>query len=112
MDKNNQNKRTHKAVLILSVLFIYTIALQVFKVYSPITYFFGLLTPTTGMTRAWLSVLSLNFNQAFLYHGLFILGPFLLLFISLYLYTEKRKYLKLSIVIAAILFIYNLFRII
>ena len=112
MDNNNQSKRTQKTFLILGVLFVYVVLLQILKIYSPITYLFGVLTPTTGMTRAWLSLLSLNFNQAFLYHKLFILGPFLLLFIILYLYKEKTIYIKLSILIAAVLFVYNLFRLV
>lgn len=110
--KDHNQKRILKKVMIISVLFLYVILLQVTKVYSPIAFLTNIPMPTTGMTRAWLSVLSLDFRQAFNYHGLFILGPLLAAYIFLYFKEDKDKYLNWSIGLALILFVYNIFRII
>lgn len=44
-------------------------------------YFFGVSCPGCGMTRAWLSVFQLNFEQAFYYHPMFLGVPFVCLII-------------------------------
>lgn len=44
--------------------------------------------PTTGITRAWLAFLKLDLNIALKYHGLFYLGPILLVLMTLYYYQK------------------------
>lgn len=107
----NKHKGILKNVVIFGVLFLYVIFLQKSKIYSPIAYLLKIPMPTTGMTRAWLSLLSGNINKAFNYNALFILAPFLSLSIILYLKTNKRKWLNYSLIMSVILFVYNLFRI-
>ena len=111
MSNHNKNKRILKTILVVGVLFIYVIFLQKSQIYSPITYLTKVSMPTTGMTRAWISFIKLDIKTAFQYHGLFLLGPILIGLILAYFYNKKQKYLNYSIVIAAILFVYNLFRI-
>lgn len=102
---------TVKNLFVFLLVVAYVIFLQKSKIYSPITYFTKISMPTTGMTRAWLAFLKFDLNLALKYHALFYLGPILLVFISLYYYQKKSKYLSYAIFISLILFIYNLFRI-
>lgn len=105
-------KKMIKAFTITLILIAYIIFLQKSEIYSPITYFTGLKTPTTGMTRAWLSVLRGDISGAFTYNAMFLLAPFLAGTTFLYLWKKENRYLKLAIFIATILFVYNIMRII
>lgn len=44
-------------------------------------YFFGVSCPGCGMTRAWLSAVRLDFEQAFYYHPMFLAVPFVALIV-------------------------------
>ncbi len=110
MFKNNQ-KKTLKAIIIFLIIIAYVVFLQTLKIYSPITYITNIKTPTTGMTRAWLSLLNLEIKLAFQYNAMFLMAPFLALTTLLYLMKNDKRYLKVAIFLAIILFIYNLGRI-
>lgn len=54
----------------------------------PIKYLTGVSCPGCGMTRAVLSLMQLKFREAFYYHPLFALIPFMF---ALYLFEDKLK---------------------
>ncbi|CAM3723827.1 DUF2752 domain-containing protein [Erysipelothrix urinaevulpis] len=82
-------KGFRQQIVIGTLLCLYIVLLQVFKIYSPITYFFGVPTPTTGITRAWLMFFRGDLLGALNKHPLFPLAiPYAS---SLYLYMTKRK---------------------
>lgn len=69
---------------------------------------FGIICPACGTTRAWLSFFSGNITKAFRYNLFFPIMP---IFVLLYIVPKKPKYLKLFLMLFAIvLFLYNALR--
>ncbi|MBS6194650.1 MAG: DUF2752 domain-containing protein [Clostridiales bacterium] len=69
----------------------------------PLLYLTGISCPGCGMTRAWISVLHLDFAQAFACHPLFPTAP---LFALVFLFEDRidfRKY-RWAVVLTAVLF--------
>lgn len=69
--------------------------LSLLHVGCPIKYVSGISCPGCGMTRAWLSLLHLDFRAAFHFHPLFIIAP-ILIFLFLFEAFIKPKYYKLA----------------
>ncbi len=61
-------------------LLLYFGIIDRFDLGCPIRMITGIPCPACGMTRAWLSVIQLNFHEAISYHPLFWMGPPLLFF--------------------------------
>ena len=64
-----EEKKAIKIVFVCVVLALFIFELSGIPCIS--RYFFGVSCPGCGMTRAWLSALRLNFEQAFYYHPMF-----------------------------------------
>lgn len=79
-------------VFIILVIFIYGI-LQVFGITCPIKFITGVSCPGCGMTRAYLSLLKLDFKLSYYYHPLFILPT---LGLIIYIFRDKfsKKFLR------------------
>ena len=65
-------KGFRKHCMIGTLLLLYVCLLPVLKIYSPITYLFGIPTPTTGTTRAWIEFVKGDFSSAMEKHPLFL----------------------------------------
>ena len=81
-------------VAFLSIVFL----LYITGIGCPIKFATGISCPGCGMTRAWLSALSLQFDLAFAYHPLFWLLPFVLAIVALREHINKRFYTALLLV--------------
>lgn len=79
---------------IITTHFLIAVAFIILLYYwkCPIKLIFSIPCPTCGMTRAWLSVLRLDFKKAFYFHPLFLLAPPLLFLI----FHEKMIKIKKS----------------
>ncbi len=98
-------KRKYKTVL--EALIAVILAFALFNLLGhgcPIRLFTGVSCPGCGMTRAWLSVLKMDFKSAFMYHPLFWIPPFGAV---LWLLRKKisDRFLNVLIWVAAGLFI-------
>lgn len=71
--------------LVGTIVFIYAI-FDLVGIGCPIKFVTGISCLGCGMTRAWLSVLRLDFSSAFYFHPLFVLPP-----IAVILYLLKSK---------------------
>lgn len=78
----------------------------------PIRFFTGVSCPGCGMTRAWLSLLHLDFAKAFHCHPLFITAPFIAAAFLLDDWIDIKKYRWVIVLTAAIYIIVYLIRII
>lgn len=67
--------KARRLVAGLVILIAVLIAYHVLGIGCPIRFLTGVSCPGCGMTRAWLSVLSLRFDMAMAYHPLFWLVP-------------------------------------
>ena len=67
----------HRVELGVSALavFLYYFVLHIMGIGCPIRYLTGISCAGCGMTRAWISVLKLDFTAAWFYHPLFLLPP-------------------------------------
>lgn len=65
-------KQDIQAVLIVAVFYI---LLHILNIGCPIKFITGISCAGCGMTRAWISVLKLDFTQAFHFHPLFWIIP-------------------------------------
>lgn len=70
----------------------------------PFRFFFGISCPGCGMTRAWLSVLRLDFSSAFACHPLFLLAPLVIAAIIFGEWIDFHKYRWLVILITILFF--------
>lgn len=84
--------RNSLLVFIVMVSIIYGI-LQFFGITCPIKFMTGVSCPSCGMTRAYLSLLRLDFKSAYYYHPLFVL-PALGLIIYIFRYKFSKKFLR------------------
>lgn len=104
--KRNKNSLL---VFIILVILIYGI-LQVFGITCPIKFITGVSCPGCGMTRAYLSLLRLDFKSAYYYHPLFILPA---LGLIIYIFRDKfsKKFLsRLEIFFVLVFLIVYIFR--
>lgn len=74
MKKRRLSPRTEAISAIAAVVILYII-LESFGVTCPIKYLTGISCAGCGMSRAWISLLHLNLQDAFMYHPLFFLPP-------------------------------------
>ena len=74
MKKRAYSLRTEAISAIAAVVILYII-LESFGVTCPIKYLTGISCAGCGMSRAWISLLHLNLQDAFMYHPLFFLPP-------------------------------------
>ena len=67
--------------------------LQFFGITCPIKFMTGISCPSCGMTRAYLSLLRLDFKSAYYYHPLFVLPA---LGLIIYIFRDKfsKKFLR------------------
>lgn len=94
---------------IIAVIFLSIVLLNIFNISCPIKYISGISCAGCGMTRAWLSLLHLDFSTAFTYHPLFILGPIVvLLFIFNSNIPRKPRILIWSFLLSAFIIVYLL----
>ncbi len=104
--KRNKNSLL---VFIILVILIYGI-LQVFGITCPIKFITGVSCPGCGMTRAYLSLLRLDFKSAYYYHPLFVLPA---LGLIIYIFRDKfsKKFLsRLEIFFVLVFLIVYIFR--
>lgn len=83
--------RNSLLIFIVIIIFIYG-SLQIFGITCPIKFITGVSCPGCGMTRAYLSLLKLDFKSAYYYHPLFILPAF-----GLIIYIFRGKFSKKSL---------------
>ncbi|WP_277219137.1 DUF2752 domain-containing protein [Peptoniphilus vaginalis] len=83
-------KKDRKSLLVFIVMvsIIYGI-LQFFGITCPIKFMTGISCPSCGMTRAYLSLLRLDFKSAYYYHPLFVLPA-----LGLIIYIFRDKFSK------------------
>ena len=109
--ENNGNKAVNlkgAPAAILAVLLLYTVFYFV-GIGCPIKYVTGISCGGCGMTRAYLSLLHLDFAGAFHYHPLFFLPPVFLLLVVLKSRISSSLYKVLMFtIIGAFLIIYLL----
>ena len=74
MKKRGLSPGTEAISAIAAVVILYII-LESFGVTCPIKYLTGISCAGCGMSRAWISLLHLNLQDAFMYHPLFFLPP-------------------------------------
>ena len=96
-------RRILACCLVIGVLILAHIQ---FGITCPIRYLFKLPCPTCGMTRAWLSVLHMDFNRAFYYHPLFITAPIIICYVCLYDSHYRTKIFDRIIYIILIAFVF------
>jgi len=84
-------------VLLFVILLLFDIFTGTVCIFSFVT---GFPCPGCGMTRAWLSFLQLDFKQAFFFHPLFLLPPFIL---TCYLIFKDKISIKVLNVIYILL---------
>ena len=74
MKKRRLSPGTEAISAVAAVVILYII-LESFGVTCPIKYLTGISCAGCGMSRAWISLLHLNLQDAFMYHPLFFLPP-------------------------------------
>ena len=77
------DKNTIQKVGVIGGMLIYASILYIFKIGCPILRITGIPCPGCGMTRAWLSVLRLDFVAAFEYNAMFWSIPLLCILLLL-----------------------------
>ena len=65
----------------------------------PIKYVLGIACPGCGMTRAWFSILRLDFATALYYHPLFFIGPIAIFAILFHQWIDFKKWRYLGILL-------------
>lgn len=106
----NIRKTKEKATAVLTVVIFYA-TLQLFGITCPIKFLTGVSCAGCGTTRAWLSLLKGDIQNAFYYHPLFWMPP-----IALFLYLKRSKinkqlfyaFIFLIILAYAILYLFRL----
>lgn len=74
MEDSNKNKKRDIILMVVAIAGLYT-AFHFLKIGCPIKYFTGISCAGCGMSRAWLSVLKLDFISAFHFHPLYFMVP-------------------------------------
>ena len=87
----HQNHATEPLGLVLGILLFYLV-LEGIGITCPILFLTGISCAGCGMSRAWFSVLRLDFQSAFAYHPLFWVPPvFLVVFLLRNRIPEKPR---------------------
>jgi len=73
-------------ISIISILALVYLVFHLLGIGCPIKWLTGISCAGCGMTRAWMSLIKLDFDKAFYYHPLFFLPP-----IALVIYVFKEK---------------------
>lgn len=87
-------KKILKVIILILILIAYLILGKIFNIYlrCPIHEIFHVYCPGCGLTRMLLSILKLDFYQAFRYNPLlFIMLPFSLLLLFENIYSESKN---------------------
>ncbi len=90
------------AILLIAGIYF---GLYIFNAGCPIKFVTGCSCPGCGMTRAWISAAHFDFDSAFYYHPLFLLGPVLILTIFLYDKKKRKLYLFILILLTTLFFV-------
>lgn len=96
------------AIVVIGVYWV----LNIFGIGCPIKYLTGVSCAGCGMTRAWLSVLRLDFSTAFYYHPLFLFPPIAIVGILFKSKIPRKVYsisMWLIILIFVAVYLYRLF---
>lgn len=101
MDKR---RFTTEALALLAVFLVVPLFFYIAGIGCPIKFLTGVSCPGCGMTRAWASVLALDFAHAFVYHPLFLLGPAVPVVACLQPYISQRAF-TVALVVIAVLFV-------
>lgn len=89
------------------LLFLIPAAMQIFGITCPIKFLTGISCAGCGMTRAWISVLHLQFKDAFYYHPLFFTVPAACVVFFLKKRISKKLYTAFfGVIIAAFIIVY------
>ena len=99
-----QNKRLKELFTIILCIAAYSLVLILLNISCPIKYITGVSCAGCGMTRAFMSLLKGNINEAFMYHPLFWMVP---IFVLIYIYRDKipSKIFKIIVAVYIIVFI-------
>ena len=92
---------------ILIIIFVIYLPFHLLHIGCPIKFITGISCPGCGMTRAVLSALTLQFQEAFYYHPLFWLSP-IMIFLYLFEGYLKKGIVKISgvLIVSVFLIIY------
>ena len=87
-----KNKKTLEAIIGVAAVPLIALVLYVTGIGCPIKFATGISCPGCGMTRAWLSALSLRFDLALAYHPLFWLLPLVIALVTFRKRISPRLY--------------------
>lgn len=94
-------KETIKAICIIGAFYV---LLECLGITCPIRFVTGISCAGCGMSRAWLSLLRLDFQAAFSYHPLFLLPPAAVVLVLLSKRIPKKLY-QIAMAVMVILFL-------
>lgn len=99
-----KNRRIKELIEIILCVIAYAIVLNLLNISCPIKAITGVSCAGCGMTRAFISILKGNINEALMYHPLFWMVP---IFVLIYIYRDKipSKIFKILMAIFIIAFI-------
>lgn len=83
--------------VIISALISYVLIINYFNISCPIRAITNIPCPTCGMTRAFISLIKLDFIKSFYYHPLLIL-VFPLVFFGIHKNTRMLKFMKPTLI--------------
>ena len=90
--------KTRGYVFGFAVMAIVTVVLYVAGIGCPIKFLTGISCPGCGMTRAWLSLLSLRPDLAFAYHPLYWMAPLVFMLVYFRQKIDSRLFQTLIII--------------
>lgn len=105
--KKNRDMISAVAAIVFLYVFFYVTGIG-----CPLKYFTGISCAGCGMTRAWFSLLHLDFSAAFYYHPLFFMPPIVLFVILMKKYIPDRWYkilLCTFVALFVIVYVYRMF---
>jgi hypothetical protein len=105
---DNAGKIIRERLMLIFSIFIIYLFLNLLHIGCPIRFVTGLSCPGCGMTRAVLSALHLNFEEAFYYHPLFLLSPVMVFLYLFEVYLNPKLYKIIWFIIIA-LFLFTFF---
>lgn len=106
-DHRKFSRETAARILCVVLFFLILAAMQILGITCPIKFLTGISCAGCGMTRAWISVLHLQFKEAFYYHPLFFVVPAAVVVFSLKKRIDKKLYAAFfGVIIAAFLIVY------
>ena len=112
MQRKDEKKTVRQHIIYFAVICCFIAVIRIFEINCPIVYFTGVPCPTCGVTRALLSLLTLNLKGYINYHP-FALPLVAAVALMLHAKLFKRKRLVYGFVIAVLTvnFIYYLMKI-